>query len=445
MIWPVRSLNEQKYFLGSIRKAPQEVIQIRKRRLMQSHLNDFLLASSLTCVLITSWTTDVDCPARSSCRPDGCNGYVCLCSRGYVYDRRSATCEKGSPVGESCAGGEKCLSVMAICQRDVCQCQVFFRYVEEFQKCSFPSGNVVGERCNTKDNCSDPNSDCIKGFCACAEGYRLKTDEEYWVDPMNPKECVMFNSSLTLCKGKLVTPNPPADLIPAGEPCTGPNQCVSQAYCTANISGVCTCDSEHYNDKGKCGDRRVAGSTCFGTGQCVVNSECSSTMGGTCDCRSGYYESGGICVEAIWPTKPCTAYGQCVDNAECGVGTSNVCDCNEGFFANVSMCHEVIPPGLPCSGAGQCVTQAQCLDGVCRCDEGFYSFRSPPAPGSRAAPLMSVCPAPSACEWQLPSNVPVTLATFESPIDCANVAPTFSASAFSLPKEPTLSVILIFT
>lgn len=44
--------------------------------------------------------------------------------------------------------------------------------------------------------------------------------------------------------------------VQAGEPCSGPNQCVPQAHCTANVSGLCICDSDFYNEKGKCHERK---------------------------------------------------------------------------------------------------------------------------------------------------------------------------------------------
>ena len=41
----------------------------------------------------------------------------------------------------------------------------------------------------------------------------------------------------------------------AGEPCTAKGQCVANATCTANISGVCTCGKDFYNDQGTCTKR----------------------------------------------------------------------------------------------------------------------------------------------------------------------------------------------
>ncbi|KAK6959172.1 hypothetical protein BgiMline_036650 [Biomphalaria glabrata] len=144
-------------------------------------------------------STDADCKVlRSSCRPDGCQGYQCFCNKGYIYDRNKVTCEKAANVRESCTGGEKCLSIMAVCQNGICQCSKYFDYVESLQKCSFPKGNIIGEPCDTKDNCTEPTGSCLNGYCACGDGYRMKTEEEFWVDPQNTNECVI--SSFSLCK-----------------------------------------------------------------------------------------------------------------------------------------------------------------------------------------------------------------------------------------------------
>ena len=58
----------------------------------QSSVNDVIKSSAIHEVC----TSHSDCPAHSSCRPSGCDGYNCLCDREYVASPDRTRCLKGT-------------------------------------------------------------------------------------------------------------------------------------------------------------------------------------------------------------------------------------------------------------------------------------------------------------------------------------------------------------
>ena len=80
--------------------------------------------------------------------------------------------------------------------------------------------------------------------------------------------------------------------IDAGQPCTGPGQCVDNAKCSA-ASKTCECDRRYYQEFGVCYPRKLVPDPCS-VGQCVKDAECSPSEG-VCKCKPGFFVDMGRC------------------------------------------------------------------------------------------------------------------------------------------------------
>ena len=58
---------------------------------IQSSVEDLLISTAIHEVC----TSSEDCPAHSTCRPSGCDGYNCLCDKEYVASSDRTICMKG--------------------------------------------------------------------------------------------------------------------------------------------------------------------------------------------------------------------------------------------------------------------------------------------------------------------------------------------------------------
>ncbi|KAK6186096.1 hypothetical protein SNE40_008199 [Patella caerulea] len=147
-----------------------------------------------------------DCPDHSTCKPNGCKGYNCLCSNNKAADDMMKTCQAASSIGSFCDNTTKCLSRKAECSGNTCVCNDFFR-TSDVGSCTFKDLRDLGENCTSSRQCSHATTVCNGGVCECASGYRLKTADEYWVDPLETEQCVLTNYSLEFCGSeRLATP-----------------------------------------------------------------------------------------------------------------------------------------------------------------------------------------------------------------------------------------------
>ncbi|XP_069102134.1 uncharacterized protein [Argopecten irradians] len=138
------------------------------------------------------------CPPNSRCRPRSCDGYVCICNRGYVVSDDKKTCVKAMRVGEMCDPEvSRCISPFAACA-GVCRCYDPF-ITSRDGRCKVKTANFIGEDCG-RIGCDHPGS-CVTGTCQCRTPYRRKTAEEFWADPFETSLCSRENYSLRECNG----------------------------------------------------------------------------------------------------------------------------------------------------------------------------------------------------------------------------------------------------
>ncbi|ESO98280.1 hypothetical protein LOTGIDRAFT_231368 [Lottia gigantea] len=138
-----------------------------------------------------------DCPAVSSCKPNSCKGYVCLCDPEtglitFILDARKVV----SFVGESCTTAIDCPYLSFCNTNNKCECYATVRATSTNRPhCVLPTSKAVGENCSQTIQC--PRfSVCTNSKCVCDKGYRKKTDAEYWSNSLETDECIKNDFSL---------------------------------------------------------------------------------------------------------------------------------------------------------------------------------------------------------------------------------------------------------
>jgi hypothetical protein len=75
-----------------------------------------------------------------------------------------------------------------------CECMGVFQPTED-GRCKLPGMGFTGDACNELSPCHPPAA-CRDNKCVCEYPYRPLTMEEFWVDPMHPRQCVTEEYSL---------------------------------------------------------------------------------------------------------------------------------------------------------------------------------------------------------------------------------------------------------
>ncbi|CAC5373084.1 unnamed protein product [Mytilus coruscus] len=159
--------------------------------------------------LYSSCTQHSQCPEHAQCRPNGCQGYLCLCDEGYIASEDRKFCLRAIRNGERCdPRTDKCLSKFSMCV-GVCKCLEFFEHTRD-GRCKLPNAGYLGDDC-TKRGCQYP-SKCVEGNCRCVHPFRKLTAEEFWVSPQSTLQCRMHEYSLDKCNGSYI--QVPRDLRP---------------------------------------------------------------------------------------------------------------------------------------------------------------------------------------------------------------------------------------
>ncbi|OWF36501.1 hypothetical protein KP79_PYT23123 [Mizuhopecten yessoensis] len=143
-------------------------------------------------------STHGQCPTNSRCRPRSCDGYMCICNRGFIASDDKKACLKAIRVGEQCDPDvSRCVSPFAACA-GVCRC--YEPFIPSYDgRCKVKTANFIGEDCGRK-GCDHPGS-CVTGTCQCRTPYRKKTAEEFWSDPLETSLCSRESDSLRECNG----------------------------------------------------------------------------------------------------------------------------------------------------------------------------------------------------------------------------------------------------
>ncbi|KAK3095559.1 hypothetical protein FSP39_016105 [Pinctada imbricata] len=146
-------------------------------------------------------TNNTQCPENSRCRPRGCMGYVCICDEGYIASDNRHYCLKATKVGEPCNRLEsKCMSPFSYCDGE-CRCLDVFEPTSD-GRCKLPGIGFQGDTCSNS-SCEYP-AECLNGRCTCTGDYRPVSEEEFWVDPSDLRQCRKKSTSLTSCNGVVV-------------------------------------------------------------------------------------------------------------------------------------------------------------------------------------------------------------------------------------------------
>ncbi|WAR29412.1 hypothetical protein MAR_002980 [Mya arenaria] len=142
------------------------------------------------------------CPSNSRCRPNSCDGFVCLCDVGFIASEDRLQCLPAIKIGSSCDKRiETCLSPsFAKCEMGICSCDPYTTPTID-GRCRITNTRYIGESCRGNEECEYPGT-CQSGQCACANEYREITEEEFWIDPTltiqcRPRQAVKRDISLT--------------------------------------------------------------------------------------------------------------------------------------------------------------------------------------------------------------------------------------------------------
>ncbi|KAL4216800.1 hypothetical protein ACF0H5_024521 [Mactra antiquata] len=143
------------------------------------------------------------CPAGSRCRPNSCDGFVCLCDVGMVPSEDRLQCLSAVKTGATCDRRlETCLSPFAKCVTGICKCDPYFSPTID-GRCRLSQTRYVGENCRSSDDCEYPGA-CVNGMCACVDQQRELTKEEFWIDTSLTIQCRPSDYSVWKCNNTII-------------------------------------------------------------------------------------------------------------------------------------------------------------------------------------------------------------------------------------------------
>lgn len=143
------------------------------------------------------------CPGNARCRPNSCDGFLCLCNVGFVASEDRLQCLPAVKTGATCDRRmETCLSPFAKCTTGICKCDSFFSPTND-GRCRIAKTRYIGESCRGSDECEYPGT-CVNGICACVAPHRNITNEEFWIDPSLTIQCRPRGYNTWKCNGTVI-------------------------------------------------------------------------------------------------------------------------------------------------------------------------------------------------------------------------------------------------
>jgi hypothetical protein len=292
------------------------------------------------------YETDVDCggPDCFACE----NGSTCIKDEDCV----SNFCDEGTCAG--CAGDD-CAPYLCIDGA----CSSSCRGAEDCVPTAFCEGNACIAKKPNGETCGHP-SECVSGFCA--DGVCCTTACEGGCESCDGAE---VGTCATLAEGAAGSPscNPyVCDGVSATcpESCSGNEECVSGAFCSAG---------------GACVGTQPNGSSCTtngecASGNCVDGYCCNTACTGSCDACNVSGSLGTCTVSpAGSPGDPsCSPYLCSGASASCATTCFSEANCVSGYYCNGNTCALKQSNGSLCSTNNQC-TSGFCVDGYC-CNNG---------------------------------------------------------------------------
>ncbi|XP_041355380.1 latent-transforming growth factor beta-binding protein 1-like [Gigantopelta aegis] len=243
-----------------------------------------------------------------------------------------------SVLGEKCTTTTQCAVFASYCGGGVCRCSPLLRQSGRGQ-CTLRHQRVVGEQCTRDSQCADRHAVCSRGECSCKIGFRLKTEDEFWVNPASRVQCVPQQSSLGQCDtstGSSTKVNPvttttfaPRLTVKIRDKCQRDNQCPPHSACQSTGCRVFTCGCLPgfiaSDDRNACTRVAMVGESCD------LATTCLSRMAycdGMCKCHPLFRATPqGLC-RYSWRRaveEECTKHSQCAEpNAVCVRGACRV-------------------------------------------------------------------------------------------------------------------------
>ncbi|KAK3578370.1 hypothetical protein CHS0354_025465 [Potamilus streckersoni] len=289
-----------------------------------------------------------DCPSNARCRPNSCDGYICLCDEGFVASQDRRRCMKASWIGDPCFNlTSRCVSLFAVCLEGTCRCLDSFVETND-GRCKLPGSSFVGESCA---KCEYPTH-CVSGVCRCVDNYRPLAVDEYWVNPLSTLQCHPQSYALNKCNGTEIPAPLPLQVLTRSTP----------IYPEREISGKT--------------QSAVFGS-CTSTKECPKFAKCKpgSCDGFLCICDSGFIASEDrfSCLRARRMAEACNSLtDRCMSPfSSC---TNSFCECLDIFQpTRDGRCK--LPGnnflGEPCVNSEQCEYPSKCVNGSCVCVEPY--------------------------------------------------------------------------
>ncbi|XP_046364556.2 mucin-22-like [Haliotis rufescens] len=311
-----------------------------------------------------SCTSASDCPATTTCRCNGDNGYQCLCDPGYVVGKEGHECVIASRLGEACNASTKCVNTLTYCNSasGVCECLAYHRLSANEDACVFQGTLANGEACDTTAVCFDVLGECKSNLCGCRDGFRLKNEAEFWAEPESIVGCVADS---------FVLENPVLCPVTTTESTTTTPTTSATSTATSTTSDTTT-DSTTQTASSTTDTTATTATT--ETTDTTATTETTDTTATTETTDTTATTPTTTTVQTTITVKVfdvCTGDAECPGDSSCSVRgcAGSVCMCNTGFVAtrDRTACFQGKLINDACDDTSQCVPFLSYCDGTCKC------------------------------------------------------------------------------
>ncbi|XP_064595761.1 multiple epidermal growth factor-like domains protein 6 [Liolophura sinensis] len=357
--------------------------------------------------VLSSCSSNSQCPAQASCRVRYPDGLLCICNEGFVASTNLAGCERAAYINDVCI--TQCAGLFMVCSALSRRCECLSGYVMagDNQNCVLPRRGLLGEACG--DGCVFvTEQECVNGVCTCMSNLRRMTTAEIQAFNNPQRQCISSTYTLdgllstttvaTILPSIQTTKESAAGTISVTFACQVDSQCPDNASCRLRYptAQICYCDRDYVSSTNLAACEQAAYvneiciTRCYGwntmcdasTKRCVCLPGYSLSTGGkSCvlpgralldePCRDGcLFEKEQMCVEGTCRCR--SGLRQMTDEEIRAFNNPNQQCIDESFsFALIRLY-------FSCSSDGQCPIHASCKyrfpgGQVCYCDAGYVS------------------------------------------------------------------------